>query len=145
MAVPRPARTWTLAQANAALPAVRRMLGDVRRARSEVLDAEAQLKDLMIVHGGGVRESGEGHDEWQAFAAQRVAAHRRLHDAVAALRAQGLELKDLEAGLVDFWAEKGTEYVFLCWKEGEDQVTSWHDIDAGFSGRQPVPADMVGA
>ena len=50
----------------------------------------------------------------------------------------GCLLKDLERGLVDFYCKFEGKDIFLCWKLGEDKIKAWHEIDAGFGGRQPV-------
>ena len=47
----------------------------------------------------------------------------------------------LDEGLVDFYALRGDRLVFLCWKHGEDQIAHWHEVGAGFPGRQPIDAN----
>jgi hypothetical protein len=50
----------------------------------------------------------------------------------------GIELKGLEEGLVDFPSDRDGRTVYLCWKQGEDSIQWWHDLDTGFAGRQPL-------
>ena len=50
----------------------------------------------------------------------------------------GVALKDIEQGLVDFPAERDGRIVFLCWKQGEDEIRFWHELDTGFAGRKPL-------
>jgi hypothetical protein len=50
----------------------------------------------------------------------------------------GVELKDIEEGLVDFRSMRDGRIVYLCWRQGEDTIAFWHELDAGFAGRQPL-------
>jgi hypothetical protein len=54
------------------------------------------------------------------------------------LAALGVVVKDLDAGLVDFPAERDGRAVFLCWQLGEDEVAFWHGVEEGFAGRKPL-------
>jgi hypothetical protein len=57
---------------------------------------------------------------------------------VRAIDALGIEIKDINTGLIDFWSKRDGREVYLCWRYGEPCVEYWHDIDAGFAGRQPL-------
>jgi len=50
----------------------------------------------------------------------------------------GAHVKDLDSGLVDFYSHRGSEVVFLCWKEGENEIRHWHSLEGGFRNRQPL-------
>jgi hypothetical protein len=69
--------------------------------------------------------------------AARVAADD-LQGVMATIESLGVELKDLELGLVDFPAERDGRRVFLCWQYGEPEVAYWHGTDEGFAGRKPI-------
>ena len=62
----------------------------------------------------------------------------READAVERMNGLGCLVKDLEAGLVDFYSLQDDEPVFLCWQFGEPAVAHWHALDEGFSGRKPL-------
>ena len=62
----------------------------------------------------------------------------RLDWLVHSILDTGAEIKDLDAGLIDFRALRQDHEVYLCWKYGEDKIRFWHEIDAGFAGRQPI-------
>ena len=47
-------------------------------------------------------------------------------------------LRDLDRGLVDFPSIRDDREVYLCWVEGEDEIGYWHDLEAGFAGREPL-------
>ena len=53
--------------------------------------------------------------------------------------------KGFDAGLVDFYSLREDRPIFLCWKLGEERITHWHEIDAGFSGRQPIDGAILSA
>ena len=62
----------------------------------------------------------------------------RLEDYVDELSEVGCELKDYQVGLIDFIGRHQTRDVYLCWKLGEEQIAYWHEMNAGYAGRQPV-------
>jgi hypothetical protein len=62
----------------------------------------------------------------------------RLQEYVDELTEIGVELKDFQTGLIDFVARHQGRDIYLCWKLGEEQITHWHELQAGFAGRQPV-------
>jgi hypothetical protein len=115
--------SWTVAEANAALPRVRAAL---ERIRELVAAARAERE--------GAAERLEGNGQ---AAAPRAAPELRA--AVEELTGKGIVLRDLDAGLVDFPARlpDGREYL-LCWVLGEPAVGWWHWPDAGFAGRRPL-------
>ncbi len=120
---------FTAEQANAALPLVRRIVGDIVSQHRTVMDHHARLQ----AHGlsDAVVERVDG---------ARLLAADRLNELVTELHDVGCELKDWETGLVDFPAQMNGREVCLCWKLGESQVAFWHEVRAGFSGRQALAA-----
>ena len=63
-----------------------------------------------------------------------------MHEYEAELDQLHVELKDYYTGLVDFLCWMDGREVYLCWRLGESEVGFWHELDAGFAGRQPLPA-----
>jgi len=57
---------------------------------------------------------------------------------VERVQSYGCQLKDMEMGLIDFPAIRDGREVYLCWKLGEEQIGYWHDVEAGYAGRQPL-------
>jgi hypothetical protein len=86
------------------------------------------------------RTTGNGHLREDIATAQRAAeaAGNALQDMIAELDATGAEIKGIDEGLVDFPAEREDRIVYLCWRLGEDTIAYWHELNAGFSGRQPL-------
>jgi hypothetical protein len=132
-------RFFTEEEANAALTVVRPTVKRLVAARKLFVDAARRLETVqgrVAGNGGGldpqrVRDVREG-------AAEAAAA---ITEIVAELEALGVQVKDLDEGLVDFPAQhpERDEPVLLCWRLGEDEVSYWHGLDEGFAGRKPLP------
>jgi hypothetical protein len=70
-------------------------------------------------------------------------AARKINACLVELEQVGCEFKGFEEGLVDFHGKLDDREILWCWKLGEDRITHWHELDAGFQGRQPIP-EVVG-
>ncbi|MEO5618175.1 MAG: DUF2203 domain-containing protein [Candidatus Eisenbacteria bacterium] len=97
----------------------------------------------LTVTAGGSSKSPEAR-ELRDTQAKRVRVAGEIAAGVDAIHAQGCLLKDLERGLIDFYALTGDRLVFLCWKRDEPEVTHWHTLEAGFAGRRPLDASELG-
>jgi hypothetical protein len=132
-------RLFTHEEANAALPEVRSLverLVEQRRALVALGEELEAMQALIGGNGGSLDPSRIG--ELQEAVARTAAG---LNGLVDELHELGVQVKDLDRGLVDFPArhpERG-ETVLLCWQLGEPEVAHWHDADAGFAGRKPLP------
>lgn len=130
------ARLFTVAEANALLPVlvpVLERLRDDKRALDEIRQQFAALAPAM---------RGNGHGAAAVALEQRlVEVAQRLAEGVARVRAYGVEVKDLDQGLIDFPARRGRRVVYLCWRLGEGPIAFWHELDAGFAGRRPLETD----
>ena len=132
-----PPRYFTAEQANEALGEVRPLTEELvahRRALLELQALQSSLNQRIAGNGGNVEPQELQNvqvrlDEEVAGIARCVA---RIHEA-------GGLVKDLDAGLVDFPAQREGVEVLLCWRLGEDEVGYWHGYDEGFSGRKPLP------
>ena len=124
----RHARHYTLEQANEALGWVEETIATLRSARAGLSDEEAReaLSEAGPQNGGGA----PGRVVSEAFL--------ELRDALARLQEAEIVLRDLDRGLVDFPALRDGQEVYLCWIEGEDEIGYWHDLEAGFAGREPL-------
>ena len=124
----RHTRHYTLDEAHEELPRVRECLERLREAQAVVSDEGGReaLARAAAESGGGFpnREVAEALGAWQATLAE-------LDEAQVVLR-------DLSRGLIDFPALRDGEEIYLCWQEGEERITFWHDPEAGFAGRQPL-------
>ena len=127
-------RLFTLEEATDLLPAIRRMLGEAQALRQTVSEFGARLEGVIAA------PTGNGHraaSEAKALVAFESAAAelQQLLDQFAAL---GVELKGIDEGLVDFRSERDGRVVYLCWRLGEESIAFWHELDTGFTGRQPL-------
>jgi len=124
-------RYFTLDEARALLPTLRPLMQRIQALAHE-LGADLGQRDLMVVwrhlhENGGNPIASRLWVRWQ-----------ELTECVRQVHATGALVKDLWLGLVDFphWRE-GRE-VFLCWRCDEDDIYFWHELDAGYQGRQPL-------
>ena len=121
-------RHYTVEQANAALPWVAERLERLRAGREKLSDEEAREALDQSTPGNGGGRPGKVVSE--GFLAVRAA--------LLELQAVEVVLRDVERGLVDFPSLRDGEEVYLCWLEGEPEVSHWHPPDAGFAGRQAL-------
>ena len=127
---------FTLEQAEALLPQLRELLTEMQRCKRQV---DALRDDL----GHAVHSStGNGHvkDESSLAEKRRRAESfvEQLNDGLAKINTLGVELKDIDQGLLDFPHEREGRVVYLCWRLGEDRIGWWHELDTGFASRQPL-------
>ena len=128
-----PPRRFTVDEANALLPELIPILERLRLAKAALDDARSALARLTPAM------RGNGHGAAAAELEGRLAGlAREIATGVAAIRAHGVEVKDLDHGLIDFPSPRDGRVVFLCWKLGEGPIAWWHEPDAGFLGRQPL-------
>ncbi len=130
-------RTFTVSEAEALLPVLESLLRSAIQAKTliEEVDAEQQqLANRIFVNGGTLVDI-------VAVArrkAEREKALQKAKDAVAEIDATGVQVKDLDIGLLDFPCLVGEDVILLCWKLGEKKVTHWHGMQEGFAGRKPI-------
>jgi len=132
-----PTRYFTAEEANDALEDVRPLTEELvehRRVLVQLQERQMSLTARIAGNGGNVeprelQEVQERLDEEVAGIARCVA---KIHEA-------GALVKDLDEGLVDFPARREGEDVLLCWRLGEEEISFWHGLDEGFSGRKPLP------
>ena len=132
-------RHFTPEEANAALPDVRPLVERMvehRRAHVEALERQEELEGRIRGNGGGIPPA-----ELAETAAEVERHARELARAVDDIVELGVEVKDLDEGLVDFPALRRGETVLLCWQLGEDEVGYWHSVEDGFAGRRRLPLD----
>jgi hypothetical protein len=130
-------RTFTLDEAQSLLPVLESLLRAAIGGKKimEEVDAEMQSLSHRIFLNGGT------HVDVVAVArrkAERVKAEQRAKDALAEIDSIGVQVKDLDIGLLDFPCEVEGRVVLLCWRTGEASITHWHGTEEGFAGRKPI-------
>ncbi|HEY5220299.1 MAG TPA: DUF2203 domain-containing protein [Gemmatimonadaceae bacterium] len=132
-------KLFTVDQANATLPLVRRIVADVVRQHAVWRE---KILELDLVASGGAADDQKAdtvrlEHEVQALAREIAGFQRELG-------ALGIEMKDPRLGLIDFPTDMNGRRVLLCWRLNEPEVQFWHEVDAGYSGRQPLAPLLVG-
>jgi hypothetical protein len=135
----QPPKLFTLAEAERTLPLVRRIVADLMTEYPRWRAAVAQFE---LLTGGARADWGETGELVAARDAVTVAA-TRINAYLKELEAVGCVFKGFDAGLVDFYSLRDDRPVFLCWRMGEDRISHWHELDAGFGGRQPIDAALL--
>jgi hypothetical protein len=135
-------RIFTVAEANALVASLQLEFGRIARARSGLLPLIQALggpdEAVAILQEGAPTPEGREED------AQRLRAlAAEITGAVERVNAFGCLVKDVERGLVDFYAVVEGEPAFLCWQFGERAVSHWHGLDEGFAGRKPLGGAAV--
>jgi len=130
-------KTFTWQEATTLLPVLQALLKRAMEGKRLIEDVEKELQDLKhkILLSGGLSVDVP---EIARRCAERDKAVQDIKDAVAEIDAIGVQVKDLDIGLLDFPCAVGEEIVLLCWKFGEDKIAYWHGLEEGFRGRKPI-------
>lgn len=130
-------RTFTLDEAQSLLPVLESLLRTAMNAKNliEKDDAEQQALHHRIFLNGGMFLDIVPLARRKA---ERARAEQRAKDAVAEIDSIGVQVKDLDIGLLDFPCVVEGQIVLLCWKLGEKSITHWHGTQEGFAGRKPI-------
>jgi hypothetical protein len=123
------AKLFTVAEANQVITIIRPLMRQLLEMRASI--QRKQPEAWLAVE----KAAGNGGNK----AASHVALEfEKMETLVKAIQGTGALVKDLNSGLVDFLSVRDGREVYLCWRYGEDEIHYWHDIDAGFSGRNPI-------
>jgi len=130
-------RTFTLEEAQTLLPTLESLLRTATTSKKLIEEVDIELQEVahrVFLNGGTLLNV-------VAMArrkAERERAVQRAKDAVAEIHATGVQVKDIDIGLLDFPCKVDGEIVLLCWKLGEGTITHWHSTEEGFAGRKPI-------
>src|SRR5512138_1699188 len=135
-------RFFTVEEANALVSTLQIEFGRIAKARSALGPLIESLGGaeaaVAILHEGGEPPPGR-----EADAARLRGLAAEITESVERVNELGCLVKDLDAGLVDFYAMQDGEPVLLCWQFGEPAVSHWHGVDEGFAGRKPLEGITV--
>jgi len=135
-------RTFTFSEAETLLPVLESLLRSAMQAKALIEEVDAELDALrtrVFVNGGtfvNIPAISRRQNE-------REKSIQRAKDAVAEIDAAGVQVKDLDIGLLDFPCVVGDEIILLCWKLGEQGITHWHNTTEGFAGRKPIDERII--
>ena len=130
-------KTFTIDEAQSLLPVLESLLKRAIEGKQAAEQVESELSELArrIYLSGGMKVDSN------SVARQRadMDTHLKLaRESIAEIDAIGVQVKDLEAGLLDFPYRLDDQVVLLCWRMGETAIEHWHTVDSGFQGRQRV-------
>jgi hypothetical protein len=124
-------KLFTIEEANSLLPSVRHIVRSIQRSHRRVISFQTSANHAA----SGAESGGGGMPEGPRYARLLV----ELSVGAGQLETLGVQLKDYSQGLIDFPSMREGRVVLLCWKADEgDELEWWHDLEAGFGGRQPL-------
>ncbi len=130
-------RTFTLDEAQMLLPILESLLKQAIHSKKLIEDVDAELQETahrVLLNGGTLLNVVH----LARRKAEREKSIHRIKDALAEIDATGVQVKDLDIGLLDFPCKVEGEILLLCWKLGEPAIAHWHGTDEGFAGRKPI-------
>ncbi len=122
-------KLFTVEEANALLPKLQELLDDLALHRDALREKAPHLESILRAAGANGGSSGGSEYVVEAY---------NLYLAIERIRELGVLLKDLDMGLLDFPHERDGRVVFLCWHPPEERIGYWHEIEAGYAGRQSL-------
>jgi hypothetical protein len=120
---------FTLEQANEALKIIRPLMDEVQATRGKILASQPEAWPAI--------EKSAGNGGNKALSSM-VDDFEKLDGLIHQMLDTGVQIKDINIGLLDFSAMKDGREVYLCWQYREGDIAFWHEIDAGYAGRQPI-------
>ena len=130
-----PKKYFTLDQANKTLPLVRKIVSDITSLHPKWRDLVYRYELVAAQSDPKWGESTEQVD----LRMQIEGVVRQINGYLVELEEIGCVFKGFEEGLVDFYGQLDGREMFWCWKQGEERISHWHELEAGFAGRQPIP------
>ena len=130
-------KTFTLDEAQSLLPVLESLLKRAIEGKQLAQQVESGLAEMArrIYISGGMRVDVTKVAQMRAEMETHL---QRVRESVAEMDSIGVQVKDIEAGLLDFPCRIDDEVVLLCWRMGEPAIEHWHTVEQGFQGRQPV-------
>ena len=130
-------RSFTLDEAQSLLPVLESLLRTAIDGKKLIETVDAELQDLAhrVFLSGGLLVN---IIQVARRKAEREKTIQRVKDTLAEIDATGVQVKDLDIGLLDFPCQVEGRTVLLCWKLGEKGIAHWHDTNEGFAGRKPI-------
>jgi len=134
---PETMKTFTLDEAQSLLPVLESLLKRALESKRNAEELEGSLSSLShLIHMNGGMRVDVGEVIHLRSEMNRLL--KRVEESVEEIRSIGVEVKDLETGLLDFPCRLEEDVVLLCWKMGEKSIEHWHTVEAGSRGRKPV-------
>jgi len=119
---------YTVEEASRLLPQIRKWLDLINHCRHRIEQLEKRFNGFLE----------EGYDIGGDSVNQYIQMLAELRSVLLEFHKREIQIKDVERGLIDFPSLREGREIFLCWENGEETIEHWHELDAGFSGREPI-------
>jgi hypothetical protein len=120
---------FTVLEANEALQIIRPLMDEVMLIRQRILASQPEIWSAME------KSAGNGGNP---VLSKMVLEFEKFDALIHKIQDAGAQIKDINIGLLDFSARRDGREVYLCWQHGEGDIAFWHEVDAGYAGRQPI-------
>ena len=117
---------YSIEEARALLPQIRKWLGEINQVRGCLKQLDERIGQMVA----------DGADAGGESVHKQVRLIADLRTVLQEFERRQIQIKDLDRGLIDFPAIMGSKEVFLCWEQDEEDIEFWHDLDAGYAGRE---------
>ena len=121
---------FTIASANQALPDVIEKFKTVEKHKAEIMKVEQELNSTL--------SPSSTFEQYVILKQKLNTTITNFYKAIEDLENTGVVIKGIDEGLLDFPSKRFDEEVWLCWKNGENEIKFWHEKDVGFKGRKPI-------
>jgi hypothetical protein len=130
-------KTFTIDEAQSLLPLLEALLKRAIEGKHAAEKLESNLSELArrIYLSGGMKVDAGSVFKQRGELDEHM---KRVRETIAEIDEIGVQVKDLDSGLLDFPFRLDDQVVLLCWRMGETSIEHWHTMEAGFKGRQPV-------
>ena len=130
-------KTFTIDEAQSLLPVLEALLKRAIEGKQAAEQVETELSDLArrIYLSGGMKVDAGTVIKQRTEMESHL---KQVRETITEIDAIGVQVKDLDSGLLDFPCRLDDQVVLLCWRMGEASIEHWHTVEAGFKGRQPV-------
>ena len=134
-------RTFTIEEANRLIPELTTLILELQAKQEEVFDLEVQIDAQELIensHKGNLPSKALKHllESHHTCVGEFYAVVERIHQ-------HGCLLKDVQLGLVDFYAVLNGKVIYLCWQLGEEKVAHWHEVGKGYTNREALPQNLL--
>lgn len=128
-----PRYTYTVEEARALIPQLRSLVAAMQVEHRRMQEEIERLNDLTpaMQQNGHAMEAAEREE-------MILQLGESMREKLDQLEDLGIDVKDIESGVIDFPSEHEGRIVYLCWQIDEETVTHWHEVDDGYRGRQPL-------
>jgi hypothetical protein len=135
----RPSKFFTVDEANDLIPVLEGRLKECDRILLDIRAVAELTEDLEWYWGESIRDDANpDRQEYLKLEKEKSSRIDRWNEAIREIGKLGVEIKNPDMGLIDFYSVRDNQVVFLCWQRGEPEVRYWHTLEGGYNGRRPL-------